>query len=149
MLVVEVTVKVPLYPDTPTPATVTKLPTEKPCGTKVVMVTVVPDSFAPEGAIPRPGSGRVLGSVVGSESLSIAVRPLATTRSASVVGQGLLMQVPDNDPAGTTAISKSVTAGLAGVGPEVAKFATGVLVLQLNVGPDNVSFWTVVPPDVK
>ena len=59
----------------------------------------------------------------------------------------MVRAVWDRAPGGMTAMSKSVTAGVAGVEPEVAKFATGVA--QLNVGPDNVSFWTVVPRDVK
>ena len=117
----------------------------KPCAAEVVMVAVVPDSVA--AIIPGPGSGRPFGSPIESASLSDDVKPLATTRSASVVGQGLPLQVPDSEPAGTTAISKSVTAGVAGVGPEVAKLATGVA--QLKLADDKVSFWIVVPREVK
>jgi hypothetical protein len=42
-------VNVPLYPATPTFATVTLWPVRKPCGLVVVMVAVDPDSVAPVG----------------------------------------------------------------------------------------------------
>ena len=39
----------PLYPATPTPAIVTLWPVRKPCALTVVIVTVDPDSVAPDG----------------------------------------------------------------------------------------------------